>query len=74
MTGALTAMEQAVDARDPTRARQAALRVEQAALDLQLRHRPPAVVDVDRLDLWARQLLVDAAGRDLAGPAAAIPP
>jgi hypothetical protein len=53
----------AVAARDPARARQAALPVEQAALDLQLRHRPPAGVDLDCMDLWARQL-VDAAAKD----------
>ena len=45
-------------------ARQAALRAEQAALDLQLRHRPPAQVDLDRMNLWARQLLVDAAAKN----------
>jgi hypothetical protein len=64
MTGALEAMARTVDARDPARTRQAALRVEQAALDLELRHRPPAEVDLDRLDLWARRLRVDAAGGD----------
>jgi hypothetical protein len=69
MTGALDALARAVDARDPARTRQAALRVEQAALDLELRHRPPAEVDLDRLDLWARQLRVDAAAGD-AGAAA----
>ena len=64
MTGALEVLAKAVDARDPSRTRQAALRVEHAALDLELRHRPPAEVDLDRLDLWARQLRVDAAARD----------
>jgi hypothetical protein len=64
MSEAVGALAKAVDARDPARARQAALRVEQAALDLQLRYRPPAEVDLERLDLWARQLLVDAAARD----------
>ena len=64
MTGALEALAKAVDARDPARTRQAALRVEQAALDLELRHRPPAEVDLDRLDLWTRQLRVDAAAGD----------
>ena len=63
-TGAVAALAKAVAARDPTRARQAALRVEQAALDLQLRYRAPARVDLDRLDLRARQLLLDAAARD----------
>jgi hypothetical protein len=64
MTAALDALAKAVGDRDAARARQAALRVEQAALDLQLRHREPAAVDLDRLDLWARQLQVDAVARD----------
>ena len=64
MGGALDALASAVDARDPARARQAALRAELAALDLQLRHRAPAEVDLERLDLWARQRQVDAAARD----------
>jgi hypothetical protein len=54
----------AVAARDAARARQAALEVEQAALDLELRHRDPAEVDLVRMDLWACQLLVDAAAGD----------
>jgi len=32
-----------------------------ASLDLQLRHRPRADIDMELLDLWARQLLIDAA-------------
>lgn len=64
MTAALDALTKAVGDRHPARARQAALRVEQAALDLELRHRDPAAVDLERLDLWARQLQVDAAARD----------
>jgi hypothetical protein len=75
MTRALDTLIRAVAARDPARARQAALQVEQAALDLQLRHRPPAQVDLDRMDLWARQLLVDAAAEDrgaVAGDAATL--
>ena len=64
MTTALDALAKAVGDRDPARARQAALRAEQAALDLELRHRDPAEVDLERLDLWARQLQVDAAAKD----------
>jgi hypothetical protein len=64
ITGALDVLAKAVDARDPARSRQAALRAEQAALDLELRHRQPAEVDLGRLDLWARQLRGDAAARD----------
>jgi hypothetical protein len=69
MAGTLAALTTAVDARAPARTRLAALRAEQAALDLRLRHRPPAEVDLDRLDLWARQLLADAAARDRAAVA-----
>jgi hypothetical protein len=75
MNGTLDALGRAVEARDPARARQTALRAEQAALDLLLRHRPPAEVDLDRLDLWARQLQVDAATADrgaVAGDAATL--
>ena len=64
MTGALGTLAKAVAARDLSRARQAALAAEQAALDLQLRHRAPAEVDLDRLDLWARQLQADADAGD----------
>jgi hypothetical protein len=63
-TTALDALARAVAARDAARARQAALRAEQAALDLELRHRDPAEVDLDRLDLWARRLQADAAAGD----------
>jgi hypothetical protein len=75
LSGALAALGKATDVRDPARARQAALRVEQAALDLRLRHRPSAAVDLERLDLWVRQLEVDAAARDrgaVAGDAATL--
>jgi hypothetical protein len=63
-TTALDALARTVNAHDAARARQAALRTEQAALDLELRHRDPAKVDLARMDLWARQLLVDAAAGD----------
>jgi hypothetical protein len=75
LTSTMGALAKAAADRDPTRARQSALRVEQAALDLQLRWRAPAEVDGDRLDLWARQLQLDAAARDrgaVAGDAATL--
>ena len=44
--------------------RHAALDLTQAALDLELRYRPPAAIDRARFELWARQVMVDArAGR-----------
>jgi hypothetical protein len=60
MSDALDALAGSVDARNPSEARQAAIDVARASLDLQLRHRPPAEIDLSRFDLWARQLLIDA--------------
>lgn len=54
----------ALAARKPAEAHQAALRVAQNDLDLHLRHQPVVEVDLDRLELWGRQLLVDAAAND----------
>ncbi|WKX69057.1 hypothetical protein [Streptomyces sp. XD-27] len=64
LSGAVDAMNAAVTARDADDARQSALKVAQADLDLQLRHRPPADIDAARLDLWTRQLLIDTAADD----------
>jgi hypothetical protein len=64
MSGALDALAAVVRTRDPAGVRRAAPAAEQASLDLQLRHRPPAEVDLDRLDLWARRVLADAAAKD----------
>lgn len=59
MDTALTALTQAVTAQKAAAARQAAVDVEQVGLDLQLRHRAPAAVDLDRAATFTRQLLVD---------------
>jgi hypothetical protein len=70
MNRALTALAgdalvPAVNHRNSSGARQAAIDVAQASLDLQLRYRPPAEIDLARFDLWAQQLLADAAGDEL---------
>jgi hypothetical protein len=39
--------------------REAAVKVAQASLDLQLQYRSPAEIDLARFGLWARQLVVD---------------
>lgn len=44
--------------------RHAALDLAQASLDLQLQYRAPVEIDLARFDLWAAQLLVDAAAAD----------
>lgn len=54
----------AIANRNVTGARTAAIDVGQAGLDLLLRHRPRLEIDVARLELWARQLVVDATSED----------
>ncbi|HET7870687.1 MAG TPA: hypothetical protein VFM85_10280 [Actinomycetota bacterium] len=66
MTRVLDELDRAVRARDIVRARQAAIDVAQSTLDLELRYRPASEVNLARFDLWAGQLMVDAAGRDVA--------
>jgi hypothetical protein len=41
--------------------------VANTALDLQLRYRPPAEIDRERFDLWARRLIVDAKADNAVG-------
>ena len=65
MARALNALAKGVVDRDVPRARQAAIDVARWSLDLQLRHRPVPEIDLARFDLWAAQLLVDAAAGDL---------
>ena len=67
MRRSLAALTANVEAERPLRAAQAAIDVAQASLDLELRHRPPAEIDVERFALRASQLVVHAAGRDAAG-------
>jgi hypothetical protein len=52
---------------DDALARQSAFDVAQTALDLQLRYRPPAEIDRERFDLWARRLIVDAKADNATG-------
>jgi hypothetical protein len=49
----------AVDDRNVEGVRETAIKVAQASLDLQLQYRLPAEIDLARLGLWARQLVVD---------------
>jgi hypothetical protein len=65
MNDALDSLERAVRARNAVDSRLAAIGVAVASLDLQLRHRPPAEIDLARLDLQAATLEIDAAARDL---------
>ena len=64
MDGFLAALAARVAAQQPAAARQAAINVARASLDLQLRHQAVADVDLALLDLWGRQLLIDVAAGD----------
>jgi hypothetical protein len=67
---ALRTLAAAVAARDARATQEAAIETSRLALDLQLRYRPVSEIDLARLDLWAAQLLVDAAANDAAGVSA----
>lgn len=64
MTAAIDALARAVAARDAGRSRQAAIDAARLSLDLQLRYRPATEINLARFDLWAAQVLLDAAARD----------
>jgi hypothetical protein len=65
ISAAVEALFRGVKARDQQRAGTAAIDVAQAALDIELRYRPPDEIDLARFELWARQLLVDAKANSL---------
>jgi hypothetical protein len=67
LSDALSALTSAVKERRLARIAQAAIDVEQSALDLELRFRAPAAIDAARFELWTQQLRVDAAAKDLPG-------
>jgi hypothetical protein len=67
MNRALSALRSAIGHRNRTPGGTAAIDTAQSALDLKLRYRPPAKIDQRRLELWAEQVLVDAAAGDLGG-------
>ena len=67
MDRALKALGAAIDAHDRAQAGTAAIDVAQSTLDLELRYRPQAEIDLARFELWARQILVDGAAGDMGG-------
>jgi hypothetical protein len=64
---ALGALEDAVAAQNTKEAGQAACDALRAVLDIQLQYLPLATIDLARLEVWARQLQVDAAAGEHAG-------
>jgi hypothetical protein len=64
MTRAVGTLSEVVRTKDAPGTREAALGVAQWTLDLELRYRPPVQINLDRFDLWAARLLVDAAAKN----------
>ncbi|MEA2517496.1 MAG: hypothetical protein QOG16_1334 [Actinomycetota bacterium] len=67
MERAFDALGSGIEDRDVMHASTAAIDVAQSALDLELRYRPPAEVDLGRFLLWTKQLAVDASVRNFGG-------
>jgi hypothetical protein len=67
MNAELASLERALRRRNAATAGGSAIEVARLSLDLQLRHRPVAEVDLARFGLWAAQLSLDAAAGDTAG-------
>ena len=67
MTRGLRTLRASIGKRARAGAGTAAIDVGQSTLDLQLRYRPPAQIDLGRFRLWAEQALVDAAAGDAGG-------
>jgi hypothetical protein len=65
MGDALDSLERAVQRQHATDSRLAAVAVAVASLDFQLRHRPPAEIDLARLELQAALLEIDASAGDV---------
>jgi hypothetical protein len=66
LADALRSLERAVASRDGPATRQAALDVRQWSLDTELRYRPAAEINLQRFDLWAAQVELDAQAGDRA--------
>ncbi len=69
MANALSQLTSAVANQSRSGSRQFALDVGTTGLDLLLQHRSRIDVDFARIDLWARQLIVDTEARDAGGAA-----
>lgn len=67
METALAKLASGIKAHDRTLASIAAIDVGQSTLDFELRYLPPAKIDLARFELWARQILAEAAAGDLGG-------
>jgi hypothetical protein len=72
LTRDLEALKRAVKSRRAAHVEQEAIDVWQSTLDLQLRHRPPAEIDAERLYSWTQQLRAHASAGDVGGVSGAV--
>ncbi len=70
IAAATTQLSDAIQGHKAGAARNAAIELARLAFDVQLRYRPVTEIDLARADLWAAQLLVDAAAGNDGGVAA----
>ena len=64
LSEALKSLTGAIGKRSVAKTRQAAIETARWSFDLQLRHRPVIEINLARFDLWAAQVMVDAAAKD----------
>jgi hypothetical protein len=67
MSDALETLDEAIARRDKSDVRQATIGVALASLDFELRHEERSEIDLDLIEVWLRQLVIDAQARDRAG-------
>jgi hypothetical protein len=67
MDGALETLDNAIARRDRGDVRQATIGVALASLDFELRHEERSEIDLDLIEVWLRQLVIDAHARDRGG-------
>jgi hypothetical protein len=67
MTGALAALEDAIDGHDKNETRQASINVSLASADFELRYDDRSEIDLDLIEIWTRQLVLDMHTHDRGG-------
>jgi hypothetical protein len=67
MTGALEALAEAIDAHDKNETRQASINASLASVDFELRYDDRSEIDLDLIEIWTRQLVLDMHTHDRGG-------
>jgi len=67
MNDALDALDEAIDARDKNEIRQASINASLASVDFELRYDDRSEIDLDLIEIWTRQLVLDTHTHDRGG-------